>query len=143
MAAIVLMLLVALVPTGIYESSLKEGSAIICSFQHALRADTQSASFLKMLISLVFLVIGSLIRLFKLSPHLSTSTATWIGNPISTLANNMLFRLYEWSRIHKSPFGWRRLLVYRPLLATSLVFRVLVDLYLSMFGEVSMHKVHG
>jgi hypothetical protein len=137
MASIVIMLMVALVPTGLGDSFLRDGSAVICALQYASRRDRQDASFVNMVLSIVFLAIGLFMRVFKLSRRLSTGITTRIRNPFGAAAFGLLHRVHAWAHVHESPAGLKRLLVYRPLLATFLLFRLSMDIYLSMLGEVS------
>jgi hypothetical protein len=140
MTAIVIILMFALVPTGL-ATNLKDGSPIICAFKYAQSADHQEARFVNMVLSIFFLAIGLLIRFFKLYRGLTTSVTTSIRNPVGKGVVSFLSRRHSWSKPHDSPLGWKRLLVYRPLLAIYLLFKVFIDFYVSMLGEVSIHII--
>lgn len=138
MASIVIMLMVALIPTGLSDGDL-DGSAVVCAFQYASRTAHEDRSYANMVLSIVLLAIGLFMRVFKLSRRLTTSIANRIRNPFGQAATGFLSRVHAWSNTHESPPGYRRLLVYRPLLATFLLSRMVMDIYLSMLGEVRKH----
>jgi hypothetical protein len=144
MIIIVAMLMFALVPTGLadvkyfpYNGVDYYGEPIICAFRQAGRTYRNTVLFNNMILSIVLLVVGLLVRFFKLSQGCSVSITTKIRKPCSERAIRFLARVRAWSKIHESPTGMKRLLVYRPLLACFLLVRVAVDLYLSMLGEVN------
>jgi hypothetical protein len=140
MASIVIMLMVALVPTGSGETILRDGSAIICAFQYPSRRVSQDASFVNMVLSIVLLAIGLFLRVFKLSRRLTTNITNRIRNPFGQAATRFLFKVHAWSKAHEPSLRELRLLLaYRPLLATFLISRLVMDLYLSMLGEVRKH----
>ncbi|KAF2785964.1 hypothetical protein K505DRAFT_354736 [Melanomma pulvis-pyrius CBS 109.77] len=144
MIIIAVMLVFALVPTGLakesygpsYHSIDYYGDAIICAFQQATSTYRNSMPFDNMVLSITFLAVGLLVRLFKLSQGLSVFITARIRKPCSKRAVRLLARVRTWSKIDESPTGMKRLLVYRPLLAGFLIVRVVVDLYSSMLGEV-------
>lgn len=144
MTIIAVMLMFALVLTGLanntygpsYHGIDYYGDPIICAFQQAARTYRNNMPFDNMVLSIMFLVVGLFVRLFKLSQELSVSITARIRKPCSERAVRLLARVRAWSKIHESPTGMKRLLVYRPLLACFLLVRIAVDLYSSMLGEV-------
>ncbi|KAF1957091.1 hypothetical protein CC80DRAFT_471573 [Byssothecium circinans] len=144
MIIIAVMLAFALVPTGLaneaYGPSYHDidyyGDPIICAFQQATSTYPNSMPFNNMVLSITFLAVGLFVRLCKLSQRLSVFTTARIRKPCSERAVRLLARVRAWSKIHESPTGMKRLLVYRPLLACFLLVRVAADLYSSMLGEV-------
>lgn len=137
MGAIVIMLIVALVPTGLAGYTLGNGDAAICSFKYKDYTDREDAAFVNMVLSIVFLTIGLLVRIFKLSRTASVSATTNLRSPFSKAIIRYLGCVHVWSNTPRSPNGLRRVLIYRPLLAFFLLFRVAIDFYLSMLGEIS------
>ncbi|KAH7136175.1 hypothetical protein B0J11DRAFT_179519 [Dendryphion nanum] len=136
MAVIVVMLMVALYPTGQADDFWNPSDAVICLYKHSRSENSDPTPFINMIISMILLGFGFFIRIVKLFQILSTSASNKIRNPFSKVECWALSRVYNWSSIHQHPTGWKRLLVYRPLLAWALLFRIGIDLYLSMLGEV-------
>jgi hypothetical protein len=147
MGVLVVMLLVAMVPTGNYNwgngltnqdwdtTILPQPSDYaICYFRRAQKAD--KLTFASMVISIVLVVFGFLSRVVRLHKSLSVGYVGNIRDAASKMCKAYLLKIYKWSDVEKSPNGLKRLFIYRPLLAVFLSFRVALDAWSSMFVEV-------
>ena len=151
MGILVVMLLVAMVPTGNYNwGSWSDGynpdspdetippqptDYAICYFTRSQDADV--ITFASMVISVLLIAIGFLSRVVRLHKRLSVDLVGNVRRSISESLRKKLQTVYSWCDVENSPNSLKRLLVYRPLLAVFLSLRVVLDAWSSMFLEVS------
>ncbi|KAF2102042.1 hypothetical protein NA57DRAFT_53976 [Rhizodiscina lignyota] len=149
MSIMAIMLVVAMVPTANtdilswidavgpvdYDNpNLSPAAYAICNFRKPL--DTTSESYPSVVVSVFLIVFGLSSRFFRLYKILSVNLVGRLRRFMSDKAQFVLRRVYEWAEVESSPIGLRRMLVFRPLLATFVSARVLVDAYGSMLIEV-------
>jgi hypothetical protein len=155
MGVIAILLVVALVPTANYswsqgahmeyyadycrtddEVSLPcPADLALCSFDVAGTADRMNV--VTVAISIVFIVVGYVARIVRLHRKLSVDMVGKTRNFITTHAKRPLKFLFEALRAAESPNSFFVLFLFRPLFAVFIVFRMLADLWTSMFFEVS------
>jgi hypothetical protein len=151
MFIIIIMLVIALVPTGSFDwfrgSSTDEpmpppSSYAICffgqqppkpsGFEHSL-----PNSYLSMILSSLLLLLGFLTRVIRLYKTLSVEYILRLRSLLSKIARHGLRLVYAWCQAQPSSKSLRRSLIYHPLLAGFFMLRVSLDVYSSMFMEVS------
>lgn len=147
MFIIVVMLVVALVPTGYLDwlylswkdiSQSPASSPAICFYgKQSLPPDLGSNSYLSMIISSLLLLLGYITRVIKLHKMLSIDFILVIRSFLSRIARKGLRRVHAWCRVQANPRSLRRSLIYHPLLGVFLMLRVSLDIYSSMLMEVS------
>jgi hypothetical protein len=151
MGLLLVMLLVAMIPTGSYDwpsgryyNSIDHTSGpdpsdyAICY----LRPQTQYLlTFVSMILSVFLLGVGFLIRAVKLHKSLSVFFVESVRRSISVFLRRQLSRIYNKMNLAGSSPRLRlaRTLIYRPLLAAFLVLRVGVDAWTSMTVEVCIN----
>jgi hypothetical protein len=138
------MLLVAMVPTGGYnwteldylddDPTPAPSDYAICYLRPA--KDVDELTFATMVISNVLLTLGFIYRIIRLHESLSVSVVGRARKICSEKARNLLRRTYTRMGLDTAGLTWKRLLLYRPLLALFLTARALLDLWNSMFIEV-------
>lgn len=137
------MLLVAMVPTGGYNwlkvdkddySSPAPRDYAICYFRPSENDD--DFTFSTMVISTILLALGFIYRVVRLHKSLSVSVIGRTRTFLSEKARDVLRRTYSRLGMETSALTWKRLFLYRPLLALFLTLRALLDLWNSMFIEV-------
>lgn len=155
---IVVMLVVALIPTGYsnwldlfypYADPIPAGllnpppsSYAICFYASQTPVDPSSEaqnSYMPMIISTLFLILAFIIRVVRLHKTLSVE---YIDRPrrfLSGLARMSLRGVCAWCYVHAYPHSLKRYLIYHPLLGLFLLLRVLLDVYTSMLMEVSLN----
>ncbi|KAK5037954.1 hypothetical protein LTS07_001421 [Exophiala sideris] len=151
MGLFVVMLLVAMIPTGNYEwfpgyygmpipeeldgPGPRPSDYAICHFGE--EKDTDKLAYTSMVISILLVVFGFLSRVVRLHKTISVQLVAEARKYVSARVRNWLQKVYDWCDIETSPAGLKRLLIYRPLLALFLCGRALSDAWSSMFFEVS------
>ena len=149
MGVMIVMLIIALSPTGNFDwlnlstpgvpaDQLKPppSSYAICFFGKNVPHDSQA--YASMIISILLLLFGFLARIVRLHKTLSTGIIRGVRAWVSELATKRLKDIYGWCDIQHSPRSLKRLMVFRPLLAAFLLLRVCLDVWSSMFLEVSI-----
>jgi hypothetical protein len=143
MLVLIIMLVVALIPTGNYEWSVSNSSPqsspgprdyAICYFSQLPVVGT--AASISMSIFVLLTTLGFLIRVVKLHKNLSIFL---IGRPRKTLskyARNFLWKLYKQPEAQRLPQHIAGKICYFPALAFFLAMRVLLDHWSSMYFEV-------
>jgi hypothetical protein len=154
MGALVVMLIVALLPTGNY-GVIDPASYAICSFKH-LRPlpgtnldysysiwgeEDSTLNFMSMIISVLLLGLGFLSRIIRLYQSLAVGVVSKPRRYLSELVRNRLRRYHDkcvktTDPDVKHPSYARTLNVYRPALAVFLAFRFILDLWSSLILEV-------
>ncbi len=140
MFILVVMLLVAMIPTGNFgwsghdEGKFTPSTYALCSFGQSM--DTSSVSFTSMMISTILLVFGFASRAVRLSKSLSVSVIGKARRALNIKLLTILRKLYDWCEVQSHPRGLKRTLVYRPLLAAFLTVRASLDIFSSMLMEV-------
>jgi hypothetical protein len=150
MFMIIIMLVVALVPTG-YFDWLGQGqssgpppapsSYAICFYGRKPPPATGSQpmvpnSYISMIISCLLLLLGFLTRVIRLHKTPSIDYILPLRYFCSEIARRGLRRVYAWCQVQANPQNISRFLIYQPLLAGFLMLRVSLDVYSSMFMEV-------
>lgn len=164
MSVLVLMLVVALYPTGDYgwddiESYQAYASENVTRTltQHGLKApqpgdyaicylwkDTPNGGWrerdahAQMLISVLLVVLGFVVRIVRTHKVLSVDVVQKTRKRVSDRVLRRLRRVYTWCDPEHSPHSLWRSFMYRPLLASFLITRVCVEALSSMFFEVSL-----
>jgi hypothetical protein len=145
MAILLIMLLVAMIPTGYYNWPVVDDTgsdtkgptpsdyAICYLFPHEVPDDLTFAS---MILSILLLGLGFLVRAVKLHKRLSVDIVGSARHAISVSLRRRLSAVYNKFNLESSPKRLARKLIYRPLLATFLILRVGVDAWTSMTVEV-------
>ena len=154
MGLMLLMLLVATIPTGGYDwLDLWAGSSpnnfplphsyAICYLTPAFDQiyimdyeDIGAMAFWTMVISVVSLILGFIYRVIRLHKSLSVSVIGQTRETCSEKARNYLRRSYAKMGMQTSGLTFKRLFLYRPLLALFFTARISLDLWSSMFIEV-------
>ncbi|KAJ5804947.1 hypothetical protein N7474_010834, partial [Penicillium riverlandense] len=143
MLALLILLVVAMVPTGSYEWSVSNNTYqsfphpsdyAICHFSQLPRVGT--AATVSMSIFVLLSTLGFLIRVVKLHNTLSTFL---VGRPreiVSKHARNVLWKFYKQPNAQRLPQRIAGNMVYFPALAFFLAMRVLLDHWASMYFEV-------
>lgn len=140
MGALLVMLIVAELPTGNYEG-LPEASYAICFFQD-LRPHGGLSSYLSyesMIFSIVFLGLGFISRVVRLHRSFSVTLVTRWREYLSNQALRLLRALHgECKNPTRSAWCRKslRMFVYRPALAAFLSARCTLDLWASLMFEV-------
>jgi hypothetical protein len=158
MFIIIIMLVVALVPTGYFnwlgDSSTEEqmllpppSSYAICFFGQQPPAPSGGPerflpnSYISMIVSSLLLLLGFLTRVIRLHKTLSIDYIVRLRSFLSDRARAGLRRVYDWCQAQSRTKSLRRPLIYHPLLAGFFMLRVSLDVYSSMFMEVSNTSV--
>lgn len=160
MGLMLLMLLVAMVPTGGYRwgGSLPHDSPgaptrpqgprpsdhAICyplplggkRIVYSWLGHDDGMIFWTMVLSVVSLALGFLYRVIRLHRSLSVSVVGRVRTTCSEKARCLLRRIYSRMGMETSGLTFKRMFLYRPLLALFLTTRVFLDLWGSMFIEV-------
>ncbi|KAK1446187.1 hypothetical protein CMEL01_10430 [Colletotrichum melonis] len=166
MLVLLLVLVVAVTPTAFFnwatgekkesEEGLDSWTPAICFFHlkcalhlyHDMRAQTgvppftQTPAFVEMLMSQSFIVVGFVVRTFKLSTRLSEALHRTVFVPLNRLFRQYLQQLevslngQSYVASEAAAESARHGLVMRPVLAAVLLFRTQVDLFNSMLGEI-------
>jgi hypothetical protein len=145
MGLMLLMLLVAMVPTGGYDWPISyygsnrfpnptPSDYAICYFRPA-QNDNQ-LTFSTMVLSVVLLTLGFVYRVIRLHRSLSVSVLGRVRTICSETVRDCLRRIYTGLGMKTSGLTLKRMFLYRPLLALFLTARGLLDLWNSMFIEV-------
>jgi hypothetical protein len=146
MGAFLLMLLVAMFPSGNYNwdsdtdtqssSSPRPSDYAICYLGPTHNVD--GFTMASVVLSQLLIGIGFLVRIVRLHSYLSVSIVGAKRNLASEKARKLLRSIYKWCDVETFPRGLKRLFVYRPMLAVFLASRIIVDVWSSMFLEASM-----
>jgi hypothetical protein len=167
MGLMMVMLLVAIVPTGGYNWADLDSSSFwvkllegypdrpfsaapsdyaICYLPPSGRknigwalsswADDGALAFWTMVISAVSLALGFIYRVVRLHRSLSISVVGRARTICSEKARDVLRWIYRKTGMETSGLTFKRLFLYRPLLALFLTARALLDFWNSMFIEV-------
>jgi hypothetical protein len=142
MGLMMLILLVAMVPTGGYGWSVdwnNNGHPMpqdyaICYFRPT--GDLDAMVLASMVVSVLLLVLGFIHRVIRLHKSLSILILGRARTVCSEKARHFLRRVYTNMHMETSGLTFKRMFVYRPLLAIFLTARNLLDLWNSMFIEV-------
>jgi hypothetical protein len=145
MGLMLVMLLVALIPTGgynwtdIYYSgegypTPKPRDYAICYLRPP--DDGDRLTFSTMVISVVLLALGFVYRVIRLHKSLSVFVVGRARKVCSGIARHFLRLIYSRMDMETSGLTFNRIFLYRPLLASFLTIRALLDLWNSMFIEV-------
>lgn len=147
MALVLIMLLVAMIPTGRYSWT---GYAVpapqpkdyaICYFDFSpwdSNPGDDISVYITMVLSVLVLALGFVTRVVKLYKVLSVTVVKSTRMKISGRLRRGLLWVYKGLGLDSNPRrrSLRRTLIYRPLLSAFLVLRVLVDMWASMVVEV-------
>jgi hypothetical protein len=143
MAILLIMLLVAMAPTGNYDwQDYVHGESLptptpsdyaICYLHRSKYADNET--FASMILSILLLGLGFASRVIRLHRSLSINIER-LRRAASGWSRNKLLRAYEKLKVESSPKSLSRTMIYRPLLAIFLALRVGLDAWSSMFVEV-------
>ena len=149
MFIIIIMLVVALFPTGyfnwngdFYATPTPPSSYAICFYGRKPPRSSASSgsivpnSYISMIISSLLLLLCFLTRVIRLHERLSIDFVQRLRAYLSATARRGLRWIYGKCRVHHETRILLRFLIYRPLLAGFLMLRVLLDVYSSMFMEV-------
>jgi hypothetical protein len=98
----------------------------------ALSGDSHSSA----IVSIVILVFSFGVRLIKLHRRSSEWLSFKLRKRISLWVTHRLHQVRTWSNPNRESMHWKRTLVYRPLLVTFILSRLVLDLYSSLFAEV-------
>ena len=145
MGLMMLILLVAMVPTGGYRWSVDESyndvlwnpkpkDYAICYLRPGGGPDAMGLA--SMVVSVLLLVLGFISRVIRLHRSLSVFIFGRARTVCSEKARHFLRRVYTNMHMETSGLTFKRMFVYRPLLAIFLAARNLLDLWNSMFIEV-------
>ncbi|KAF2472365.1 uncharacterized protein BDR25DRAFT_283776 [Lindgomyces ingoldianus] len=142
MAIMLLMLLVAMVPTGNFNWRASTNSTpvpspsdyAICYFNRAKQADNMT--FGTMIFAILLLSLGFIYRIVRLHRSLSVNVVGRARRILSGRARQFLIQLYNKLDISNSGMSLRRTMAYRPFLALFLATRTIVDTWTSMFFEI-------
>ena len=105
-----------------------------------LRPTSQSqtgASILSTAASISLIILGFIFRIIRLHEPLSSFMSKRIRGSLSEAGRSLLRNVFKWCDPHGPSDGLKRTLCYRPLLALFLAMRVILDIWSSMFLEVS------
>jgi hypothetical protein len=145
MGLMLAMLLVAMIPTGAYNwtdlyysgdgyPTPEPSDYAICYLRPAGNDD--QLTFSTMVISVILLALGFIHRVIRMHESLSVSIVGRARDFCSEKARQLLRRSYDQMRLETSGLTFKRLLLYRPLLALFFTARALLDLWNSMLMEV-------
>lgn len=145
MGIMLVMLLIAMVPTGNYDwpsgkpdhtfPTPKPSDYAVCYFNHAKDADRMA--FASIMVSVLLLGLGFVLRVIKLHKSLSVNIVGRLRSYVSATLRKWLLRSYKKLIIGSRPHNsLHRTMIYRPLLATFLAMRFGLDVWTSMFVEV-------
>lgn len=156
MGALVVMLIVALLPTGNYSSSSDPAGYAICTFrqlgmnyQHAdySFSEDPELAYGSMIVSVLLMGLGFVSRVVRLHRSLAIGLVVASRRYLSEYGRRFLRLQYEKAKYPSDPsvlsqdqssrkIILRNLFFYRPLLSTYLAFRAVLDLWSSMIVEV-------
>jgi hypothetical protein len=144
MLTLVVILLTALIPTAQFDwfdwqSGPNITSPAYCAFEQPI--STSKASFSTMISSVLLLSLGFLSRAIRLHRWAVVSVIDKARKFLSRKARSYLRTIYDWSGNMSAIGSIKRTLVYYPVLAVFLVIRVTLDMYASMFFEVSLSQL--
>lgn len=145
MGLMLLMLVVAMIPTGGYNWTNisyhgdgypipKPSDYAVCYLRPTGYGD--QLTFSTMVISVVLLVLGFIYRVIRLHKSLSVCVVGRARTVCSEKARYVLRLVYSRIGMETSGLTFKRMFFYRPLLALFLTTRALLDLWNSMFIEV-------
>ncbi|KAI8934952.1 hypothetical protein NX059_008619 [Plenodomus lindquistii] len=151
MGLLVVMLIVALLPTGNYSSHNDPANYAICSFHELAPTRKERGSFgindeatlnyVAMIISVLLMGLGYISRVVRLHPSMCTLIIGNARKGLSSHARRFLRIKHESYRGAPDPSRQqtatlKMLLFYRPFLAVFLVWRIVLDLWSSLALEV-------
>lgn len=145
MFLMLVMLLVAMIPTGAYNWTdfyySGDGYPTPAPSDYAicyLRPDghDDQLTFATMVISVILLALGFIYRVIRMHESLSVTIVGRAREFCSEKARHVLRRIYTNSGMETSGLTMKRLFLWRPLLALFFTGRALLDLWNSMFMEV-------
>jgi len=156
MGALVVMLIVALLPTGNYNSNSDPAGYAICSFRQLGMIEQQTGSsfsddpvlaYASMIVSVLLVGLGFVSRIVRLHRSLTIGLVVASRRYLSERGRRFLRLRYEKAKYPSDPSGssqgqsgrktiLKNLFFYRPLLGTYLAFRAVLDLWSSMIIEV-------
>lgn len=154
MFIVVVMLVVALVPTGYFDWNNSfwplqppPSSYAICFYGKKPPGPSPYGqrmvpnSYLSMIISSLLLLLGFITRVIRLHETLSVNFILRLRSFLSGIARKGLWRVHAWCRVQASPRSLQRSLIYHPLLGVFLMLRVSLDVYSSMLMEVIIYPL--
>jgi hypothetical protein len=155
MGALVMMLIVALLPTGNYSSSSDPADYAICSFRklRMIKNDENKSSsyndpelaYGSMIVSVLLMGLGFISRIVRLHRSLTIGLVVASRRYLSERGRRFLRLRYKKAKYDPSGLSHgqsggkavlKNLFFYRPLLGTYLAFRAVLDLWSSMVVEV-------
>lgn len=139
MGAIVIMLMIALLPTGNNLQDTPPAQYAICMLKDPKPVRGAGPEFSSMVMSVLLLGLGFLSRVVKLHRNLSVNTVTTIREYLSVPIRKILHGILQSCERHFIPATRRHILryyLYRPTLAAFLAGRVALDLWSSLIFEV-------
>jgi hypothetical protein len=156
MGALVVMLIVALLPTGNYNSNSDPADYAICSFRHLgmieqrgnlSYSDDPGLAYGSMIVSVLLMGLGFASRIVRLHRSLTIGLVVASRRYLSESGRRFLRLQYERAKYPSDSSGpsqgrsgrktiLENLFFYRPLLGTFLAFRAVLDLWSSMIIEV-------
>lgn len=151
MCIVIIMLVVALYPTGYFNwtsdpvataTPTSPSSYAICFYSRKPPRPSRDGggmvpdSYISMIISSLLLVLGFLRRVIRLHKALSVDYILPLRFFLSATARRGLRWIYAKCRVQADPGSLFRTLIYQPLFAGFLTLRVSLNIYSSMFMEV-------
>lgn len=135
------MLCVGLMMTSSYDLTQSEGVSnsptpsdyAICF----IRPSKGGITLVMTTITVLLICIGFANRVLRLHKTTSIDILGALRLKTSRVLRRLLWSVYKWSNIHHATNNFRHLFIYRPLLAFFLTLRVSLDVWSSMFLEVS------
>lgn len=152
MGILVIMLMIALLASGTAGTYYDPADYAICQFRQlgslgrVVRLNSPASyDYAAMVISVLLIGLGFLLRVVKLHRGLSVNIVTKSRNYLSAGARTTLKKWYENNAdpAARRSSGFRHLFCYCPALAVFLAIRAILDLWSSLFFEVScyFHKI--
>ncbi|KAH8670197.1 hypothetical protein BGZ60DRAFT_30477 [Tricladium varicosporioides] len=107
----------------------------VCFFR--VFAKSNKLAYNSVIISILILVWSFAVRVVQLHKTLSVGALRRARGYLSTKYRAFLLKIYLWSGVAQTgAYHWKRTLIYNPCLAIFMIFRVWLDLYLSMLSEI-------
>lgn len=135
MSIFLLMLIVAIVPTGDF-TTITGYEFAICSFGRRPE-DRSSVAYQSMVFSILLLSFSFITRLIRLHKMSSDWANVYIREFVGMQYRvRVLKPISRWADTNTNRQHWKKTLVYRPFLSFYLVMRLVLDLFASMLSEV-------
>lgn len=151
MGVLVIMLIVALLPTGNFTNDMDPAEYAICTFRQLAPKKQGGLDYVSMIISVLLMGLGFVSRFIRLHKSLAVGILKAGRQYLSERARSYLRKAYKKCktplqpasqdlsrslRVLRSP-DLKLMLIYRPMLAIFLIIRVVLNLWTSLILEVS------